>query len=145
MTFTPSAHRIAPTAKVEAFAELLAEGKGMSPQQVPPACLSSTLAPPAGRPGETSATPTPEQFRKVGFTANAVNFPLSPTGQAIIAEHNGVTVDYLPEACRYSSNAHMHRWIEALGEAKAAGLPYRDPDGRLWTPARLCIDWERAA
>ena len=78
-------------------------------------------------------TPTPEQFRAVGFTANAVNYPLSPAGQAIIAEHNGVTVDRMPEAFRYSSNVYMHAWIEALALAPVR----RHPSGRWLLPSEL--------
>ena len=77
--------------------------------------------------------PTPEQFRHVGFTADAVNYPLSLAGQAIIAEHNGVTVESLPDAFRYSSGPGMHRWIEALGAAKVK----RHPSGRWLLPKEL--------
>lgn len=69
-------------------------------------------------------------FRAIGFSDNAINFPLSEAGQAIIAEHNGVSVEQLPEAFRYSSNAHMHRWMGALGARKLAGLPTRHESGR---------------
>ena len=78
-------------------------------------------------------TPTPEQFRAVGFTADAVNYPLSYAGQCIIAEHNGVSVESLPEAFRYSSGPYMHRWIEALG---AVANP-RHPSGRWLLPREL--------
>lgn len=69
-------------------------------------------------------------FRKIGFTDAAIDFPLSAYGQEIIAEHNGVTVGQLPEAARYSSNAYMHSWIEALGARKSKGLSTRHQTGR---------------
>lgn len=78
-------------------------------------------------------SPSDEEFRKVGFTGEAANWPLSPAGQAIIAAHNGVTVEQLPEAFRYSSNKHMHEWIEALGAAKEP----RHPSGRWLTHKEL--------
>ena len=76
-------------------------------------------------------------FRKIGFTDDASYYPLSSAGQAIIAEHNGVTVQQLPEAARYSSGPYMHAWIEALGLRKAAGLPTRHADDRWLLPAEL--------
>ena len=80
--------------------------------------------------------PTPDQFRAIGFTTAAA-FPLSSAGLAIIAEHNGVSIDRLPAAARYSSNAWMHRWIEALGHARIGGRPIRDADGRWHSPKEL--------
>lgn len=77
--------------------------------------------------------PTEAEFRAVGFTAAAADHPLSEAGCAIIAEHNGVRVEQLPRAFRYSSNAYMHLWIEALGRAKATGRRTRGQDGR-WLP-----------
>jgi hypothetical protein len=79
----------------------------------------------------------PLNFRGVGFTEAAAAFPLSPAGQKIIADHNGVRVDQLPAEFRYASGPGMHRWIEALGRLLIAGACVRDDDGRWWTMARL--------
>lgn len=79
----------------------------------------------------------PLNFRGVGFTDAAVNYPLSPAGQKVIADHNGVTVDRLPAEFCYSSGPGMRRWIEALGALWLAGACVRDPDGRWWTMKRL--------
>jgi hypothetical protein len=85
----------------------------------------------------THAPAKPCPFRAVGFTADAINYPLSPAGQKIIADHNGVLVDQLPPGFRYSSGPGMHRWIETLGELLLVGACVRDDDGRWWTLARL--------
>lgn len=81
-----------------------------------------------------SETPTPEQFRAVGFTAAAAEFPLSEAGCAIIAEHNGVESAQMPAAFRYAPNPWMHAWIEELGRRKAAGLATRHETGRWLVP-----------
>ena len=80
-----------------------------------------------------SDIPSAADFRAVGFTAAAANYPLSPAGQAVIAEHNGVTVESLPPAFRYSSGPYMHSWIEALGRAKVN----RHKSGRWLLPHEL--------
>ena len=72
-------------------------------------------------------------FRAVGFSNQAINFPLSLSGQQIIAMHNGVHADQLPEAARYSSNAYMHKWIERLGEEMAAGHVVNHDNGAWLT------------
>lgn len=67
------------------------------------------------------------------------SFPLSPSGLAIIAYHNGVTIDQLPEDARFSSNAGMHEWMEALGKRYAeSGLMPRIGD-RWMLPKELGI------
>ncbi|MET0439183.1 MAG: hypothetical protein ABW043_16990 [Devosia sp.] len=77
----------------------------------------------------------PCPFRAVGFSGSAGNYPLSTAGKAIIAEHNGVSIDALPFGSRFSSGAHMHRWIEALGERYMATGEYPRRDGR-WLSMR---------
>ena len=74
--------------------------------------------------------PTPAEFRAVGFTAAAAQYPLSDNGIAIIADHNGVLPEQLPRAFCYSSNAYMHEWIEALGRAREEGKETRHESGR---------------
>jgi hypothetical protein len=87
---------------------------------------------------EASHAPAkPCPFRAVGFTAAAAAFPLSHAGQLVVAAHNGVTVDRMPEAFRFAPNAGMKLWLEALGELLLAGACVRDDDGRWWTMARL--------
>jgi hypothetical protein len=84
---------------------------------------------------EIQGPPCP--FRAVGFTSKAWLHKLSPAGQAIIAEHNGVPVDRLPFAYRYSSGPYMHAWMEALGSRKANGQPTRHESGRWLLPEEL--------
>lgn len=54
----------------------------------------------------------------------------------VLAELNGVDRDTMARVWPVASNDYMHNWLEALGAAKAAGLPYRAAD-RLLTPAEL--------
>jgi hypothetical protein len=83
------------------------------------------------------STPTPEEFRAVGFTAAAAEFPLSNSAAEIVAIHNGVARIAMPPAFFYAPNAYMRDWLEALGERLARGETVRDPDGRWHTPDRL--------
>lgn len=76
-------------------------------------------------------------FRAIGYTDEAINYPLSPAGISIIAEHNGVSPDQLPEAARYSSGPYMHKWIEALGSARGLDRTVRDADGRWFGMSEL--------
>jgi len=82
-------------------------------------------------------TPTPEEFRAVGFTAAAADHPLSEAGSAIVAEHNGVEPNRMPVAFRYAPNPWMHAWLEELGQRKMAGLPVRHESGRWLIPSEL--------
>jgi hypothetical protein len=82
-------------------------------------------------------TERPLNFRDIGFTDEAINHRLSESGALIIAMHNGVQPHQMPSEFFYSSSAGMKEWIEALGEAHAAGRPCRDPNGRWWTMSRL--------
>jgi hypothetical protein len=61
------------------------------------------------------------EFRKVGFTAAALDYPLSDAACAVIAEFNGVDAEKMPLGWRYAPNLYMHRWMEWLGKEKAAG------------------------
>jgi hypothetical protein len=77
--------------------------------------------------------PSAAQFRDVGFTADAANFPLSRAAQEVVAEHNGVTVERMPEAFKYAPNAYMRDWLEALGSAATR----RHASGRWLLPREL--------
>lgn len=57
--------------------------------------------------------PTEAEFRKAGYTARAVNYPLSPLGCAWIAKLNGVDVKDMPRAWCYAPNQGMLDYIEA--------------------------------
>lgn len=61
------------------------------------------------------------EFRRAGFTGAACNFPLTPEGAAIVAEHNGLTVEQIPPAWHYAPNAFMRDWLNDLGARKARG------------------------
>ena len=78
-------------------------------------------------------TPTPEQFRAVGFTGAAAAYPLSPAAQEIVAEHNGVSADMMPETFRYAPNPAMRDWLEALGASPVR----RHESGRWLLPSEL--------
>lgn len=79
----------------------------------------------------------PCPYRAAGFTWQAGLYPLSADGVEIVAAHNGVAASKLARGARYAPNPWMLAWIESLGERLAAGLPWRDPDGRWLTPDRL--------
>jgi hypothetical protein len=79
----------------------------------------------------------PCPYRAVGYSWQAGLYPLSDNGLAIIAEHNGIPADKLPRGARCSSGPGMHRWMEALGALRAAGLPYRHASGRFLLPAEI--------
>jgi hypothetical protein len=71
-------------------------------------------------------------FRKIGFTADAVNYPLTGGGKRIVAMHNGVSVEQMPVEFGYAPNAHMHQWMNALGERLDAGLPVKIENATRW-------------
>jgi len=82
--------------------------------------------------------PTHAEFRAAGKTINARNHPYSPRAQAIVARHNGVTVEQLPnETFLYAANSHMRVWMDMLGAAAEAGKMHRFPDGRWFTMRQL--------
>lgn len=82
----------------------------------------------------------PCPFRAVGYTWRAGFYPMTPEATSIIAEHNGVRPDQLPRGARNHSNPYMRDWIQALGELKAAGLPYRHESGRFLAPSEMSYD-----
>ncbi|MEQ1614466.1 MAG: hypothetical protein ABL904_17095 [Hyphomicrobiaceae bacterium] len=59
--------------------------------------------------------PTEADFRKVGYTADAINYPLSEAAIALKAKLNGVTPDQLSPANRYAPND----WVQLDLEARA--------------------------
>lgn len=78
-------------------------------------------------------------FRKIGFTPDAINYPLTDAGQQVIAMFNGVSVEQMPPEFGYSSNKSMNNWINALGERLTMGLPVKHETGRLLLPSELYI------
>jgi len=86
---------------------------------------------------ETAVETPVSRFRKVGFSADAENYPLSDAGLLIVAEHNGIQVEKLMDEFRYAPNPHMQKWLDALGRARLEGHSVRDPDRRWWTRDRL--------
>jgi hypothetical protein len=61
--------------------------------------------------------PTDEEFRDVGFTSAARQYPRSELGNAMMAAFNGVTVDELPEAMKFYPNPYMRDAWERVAEA----------------------------
>ena len=76
--------------------------------------------------------PDRARFRKSGMTEDALNYPLTEGGVAIVAEHNGVAVEQMPAEWHFAPNAWMQRWLNNLGERKARGEQVRAA-GR-WLP-----------
>lgn len=62
-------------------------------------------------------TPLDEQFRAVGFTGNARNYPRDDLALAMFAAFNGVTVEQLPEAMRYFPNEATARAWKRVADA----------------------------
>lgn len=56
--------------------------------------------------------PTEEEFRAVGYTKKAANFPLSQRALEALCAYNGVTVERAPEAWGYAPNAAMRDYWE---------------------------------
>lgn len=76
-------------------------------------------------------TPTDLDFRAVGYTALARNYPLSAAAVAVKSEYNGGT---LPAAARYAPNAYCQQWWEWLAREREAGRDIWDQPGRLRLP-----------
>ena len=68
-----------------------------------------------------TATPmTPEQYRDVGYTKIAAQFPMEALPLAMFSAFNGVTPDRLPEAMHYHPNAWSQKaWTRAADVAVA--------------------------
>ena len=64
-----------------------------------------------------------EDFRAVGFTGAARNFPLNEAGKRAVASLNGTTVAKMPAAFCYAPNAYMRDWMEWLGLELEEGRP----------------------
>ena len=60
--------------------------------------------------------PTEDDFRKLGLTAAAVNYPLSDRAFAWLAKFNGVTVEQMPMFSNYAPNAVMQKYCDAMAE-----------------------------
>lgn len=58
--------------------------------------------------------PTEADFRAAGFTADAVNFPLSERACRYVAKFNGVPEEKMPRAWQYAPNAYMQKWLDQL-------------------------------
>lgn len=57
--------------------------------------------------------PTDDEFRAVGFTATALNYPLSERAFAWLCRFNGVEPSAkVPRAWKYAPNAYMLAWLE---------------------------------
>ncbi len=56
--------------------------------------------------------PTEKQFRDAGYTADAVNYPLSEAAVARLCAFNGITPDLAPLAWRYAPNAIVRDYWE---------------------------------
>jgi hypothetical protein len=51
-----------------------------------------------------TGVPTPDEFRAVGFTADAVNYPRDDLAWLMLAAFNNVRPDQIPAAARYFPN-----------------------------------------
>lgn len=66
---------------------------------------------------ETMTTPTEKEFRDAGYTADAVNYPLTERAFQALCEYNGVTTAQAPRAWRYAPNAYVRDYWERAGAA----------------------------
>lgn len=57
--------------------------------------------------------PTETEFRAIGYTKNAINFPLSEAAVAELCTFNGIAIEQLPNsAWRYAPNAIVQAYWE---------------------------------
>lgn len=56
--------------------------------------------------------PTEKEFRDAGYSAAAINFPLSDAAFAHLCAFNGIRPDQAPRAWRYSPNATVRDYWE---------------------------------
>lgn len=61
-----------------------------------------------------STTPTPEDFRAAGFTADAINYPRTEAGFLWLCKFNGCPPEKAPRAWRYASSKGMLEQVERL-------------------------------
>lgn len=80
--------------------------------------------------------PTAEEFRAVGYTADAVRFPLWPDAQVIKAELNGIAMEAMPEAWRYAPNRYCMEWWNWLVAERLSGRDIYQSPGRIRTPPK---------
>jgi hypothetical protein len=64
--------------------------------------------------GETRI-PTEEEFRKAGFTIEALKYPLSPEGIRFVAQFNGIKIEQMPETWKYAPNPTMQEYCHKKG------------------------------
>lgn len=69
---------------------------------------------------------TDDQLRAAGFTAASRQFPRSEASARWIAWFNGISLDQMPAAWCYASNAWMLEYCEQKATAKNGGAT----DGR---------------
>jgi len=59
------------------------------------------------------SAPTHEQFREIGFTGEAAQYPLSEAAYQWLRWFNGVPDGYeVPDTWRYAPNAYMQEYLE---------------------------------
>lgn len=80
-------------------------------------------------------TPTHEEFRAVGYTGAAAQYPMDELAIKMIAAWNGVRPDQLPEAFKYHPNQwSLDAWTRvaevAYGHVSAI---LRSGDSEDWT------------
>lgn len=63
-----------------------------------------------------SGTPTPEEFRAAGFTAAAIDFPMSERAFLWLCQFNGCKPDQAPRAWRYAPNPYMQNYCDRKAE-----------------------------
>ena len=77
--------------------------------------------------------PTAEDFRKCGFTTEAINYPLTERGVAALAHINGLSYEQyvkISPAVFFAPNKYMQELTEKRGEAHAEGRLIKDSSGR---------------
>ncbi len=58
------------------------------------------------------SVPTEEEFRQTGYTANAINFPMSDAALYKLCEFNGISLEQAPKTWRYAPNEAVRQFWE---------------------------------
>jgi hypothetical protein len=72
-------------------------------------------------------TPTDQQFRDVGFTGEARNYPRDDFALVLLAAFNNVTVEQLTTPMRFYPNESTERAWKRVADAACAYLNARKP------------------
>lgn len=64
------------------------------------------------------SVPTEKEFRDAGYTADAINYPLSYEAFALLCKFNGTSPSVAPRAWRYAPNDYVRGQWELLARPR---------------------------